>query len=129
MSKPRVFRKRCRTCGAAFSGKKLATVNAKLAGHDCRAEQLKRERTAATNAMFNRIIQGAMIGMFGQALAGGLGPITGPDSKGIYHAMPKGAILPPPAPGGKRTKNPLFRGHGKSRRRPVEKGRRKPPSE
>lgn len=129
MSKPRIFRKRCPTCKAAFSGRVLARVNALLAKHDCRAEQLKHERTAATNRMLNSMIQGAMLGMLGQVLSGGLGPITGPDSKGIYHALPKGAILPPPVPGGKRTKNPLFPGHGKSTRRPVEKRPRKTPSE
>lgn len=129
MSKPRIFRRKCPTCGAAFSHRKPERVNALLANHDCRAEQLKHERAVAFDKMAQSMIQGAMMGMLARILSGGLGPITGPDSKGVYHAMPKGAILPPPVPGGKRTKNPLFSGHAKSTRRPVEKGRRKPPSE
>lgn len=122
MSKPRIFRKKCPTCGAAFSHRNPERVNSLLAKHDCRAEQLKHERAVASDKMVQSMIQGAMMGMLGRMFSGGLGPITGPDSKGIYHAMPKGAILPPPVPGGKRTKNPLRSAHVKSRPWPVEKG-------
>ena len=119
MKKPRLFRKRCRVCGAAFSGKRPATVAVLLAEHDCRAEQEKRERAVASKQAFDSIMQGAMLGILGRFLAAGLPPT---DKSGAF-------ILPPPKPGGKRTKNPLFGGHGKSTARPVEKGRRKPPSE
>lgn len=115
MKKP-MIRKKCPTCGAAFSGRVLARVNALLAGHDCRAEQQKRERAVAGERMAQSMIQGAMLGMLSRMLSSGL-PFL------------KGALLPPPMPGGKRTKNPLRSARVKSTPRPVEKGRRKPPSQ
>ena len=129
MSKPRIFRKKCPTCGAAFSHRNPERVNSLLAKHDCRAEQLKHERAVASDKMFQSMIQGAMMGMLGSMFSGGFGPIPVPDSEGIYRAMPEGAILRLPVPRGKRTKNPLRSAHVKSRPRPVEKGRRKPPSQ